>query len=246
MAGTPLVVTTSRSVIPFPGVATPSGLRSPATLGSPRTYSPPKVKSPVRVPSPRVPSPLRVPSPQPVASPKQVASPVRVQSPVGTTIRLAVSPPPLTISSLPPRVGSPRPSVSPQQVMSPRRMSSSSMQTSSRTTSPIIGTGARALAHSTSSPRLTRLGSLTAPESPQIQRTISAESAATPSPATTHESLITPGDTPVQARRGSRVWDPARGVDVFKRGSEEVLARFLRMGSFEGEEGKEGKRSTAT
>jgi len=32
------------------------------------------------------------------------------------------------------------------------------------------------------------------------------------------------------------VWDPARGVDVFKRGSEEVLARFLRMGSFDEEE----------
>lgn len=37
-------------------------------------------------------------------------------------------------------------------------------------------------------------------------------------------------------RRGGRVWDPARGVDVFKRDSEEVLARFLRMGSFEEDE----------
>ena len=75
-----------------------------------------------------------------------------------------------------------------------------------------------------------------------MQRTISGESGMTPSPATTHDSLVTPGDTPVQPRRGSRVWDPARGVDVFKRGSEEVLARFLRMGSFDGEgEGKEAK-----
>ncbi|KAJ7293144.1 glycogenin [Mycena rebaudengoi] len=31
------------------------------------------------------------------------------------------------------------------------------------------------------------------------------------------------------------VWDPARGVELFKRGSEEVLARFLKMGSWEEE-----------
>ena len=34
-------------------------------------------------------------------------------------------------------------------------------------------------------------------------------------------------------RKSGRVWDPARGVDLFKRGSEEVLARFLKMGSWE-------------
>ena len=34
-------------------------------------------------------------------------------------------------------------------------------------------------------------------------------------------------------RQTGRVWDPARGVDVFKRSSEEVLARFLRSGTFE-------------
>ncbi|KAG6862131.1 hypothetical protein C0995_004213 [Termitomyces sp. Mi166 len=36
-------------------------------------------------------------------------------------------------------------------------------------------------------------------------------------------------------RKASRVWDPARGVELFKRGSEEVLARFLKMGSWEEE-----------
>ncbi|TFK77343.1 hypothetical protein BDN72DRAFT_852468 [Pluteus cervinus] len=36
-------------------------------------------------------------------------------------------------------------------------------------------------------------------------------------------------------RKGGRVWDPARGVDLFKRGSEEVLARFLKMSSWEEE-----------
>jgi len=34
-------------------------------------------------------------------------------------------------------------------------------------------------------------------------------------------------------RAATRAWDPARGVEVFKRSSEEVLARFLRMGSWE-------------
>ncbi|KAF9074799.1 hypothetical protein BDP27DRAFT_1213603 [Rhodocollybia butyracea] len=34
-------------------------------------------------------------------------------------------------------------------------------------------------------------------------------------------------------RRAGRVFDPARGVEVFKRGSEEVLARFLKMSSWE-------------
>ncbi|KAJ8084394.1 glycogenin glucosyltransferase [Marasmius tenuissimus] len=33
--------------------------------------------------------------------------------------------------------------------------------------------------------------------------------------------------------KGGRVWDPARGVDLFKRGSEEVLARFLKMSSWD-------------
>lgn len=49
------------------------------------------------------------------------------------------------------------------------------------------------------------------------------------SPADGHALLLSP------TRKGTRVWDPARGVDVFKRGSEEVLARFLKMGSWEEE-----------
>lgn len=40
---------------------------------------------------------------------------------------------------------------------------------------------------------------------------------------------------PSPSRKGGRVWDPARGVELFKRGSEEVLARFLKMGSWESE-----------
>ena len=38
------------------------------------------------------------------------------------------------------------------------------------------------------------------------------------------------GSSPIKS---TRVWDPARGVDIFKKGSEEVLSRFLRMGSFD-------------
>src|SRR5258708_4357801 len=40
-------------------------------------------------------------------------------------------------------------------------------------------------------------------------------------------------------RKGGRVWDPARGVELFKKGSEEVLARFMRMDTFDDEFRKE-------
>ena len=43
-------------------------------------------------------------------------------------------------------------------------------------------------------------------------------------------------------RKPGRVWDPARGVELFKRGSEEVLARFLKMGSWEEESGSPSQR----
>lgn len=43
---------------------------------------------------------------------------------------------------------------------------------------------------------------------------------------------------------GGRAWDPNTGVDVIKRGSEQVLARFLRLSSWEDEEapGAAGER----
>ena len=46
---------------------------------------------------------------------------------------------------------------------------------------------------------------------------------------------ISPTDTRPIPRAGGRSWDPARGVEIFKRGSEEVLTRFLKMGSWEEE-----------
>ncbi|KAJ3900831.1 hypothetical protein F5879DRAFT_808432 [Lentinula edodes] len=33
----------------------------------------------------------------------------------------------------------------------------------------------------------------------------------------------------VSSRKAGRAFDPARGVELFERGSEEVLARFLKM-----------------
>ncbi|KAL5535833.1 GLG2 [Sanghuangporus sanghuang] len=46
---------------------------------------------------------------------------------------------------------------------------------------------------------------------------------------------ISPVDAPLsqQKKPAGRKWNPATGVDVFKRSSEEVLARFLRLGSWD-------------
>ena len=65
-----------------------------------------------------------------------------------------------------------------------------------------------------------------------ISRTFSSDTASSPSSA---GPPISPTDTRPIQRAGGRAWDPARGVEIFKRGSEEVLARFLKMGSWEEE-----------
>ena len=65
-----------------------------------------------------------------------------------------------------------------------------------------------------------------------ISRTFSSD---TPSSPSSVGPPISPDDTRPVRRAGGRVWDPARGVEIFKRGSEEVLARFLRLGSWEEE-----------
>jgi hypothetical protein len=58
------------------------------------------------------------------------------------------------------------------------------------------------------------------------------------SPSSAHSP---PGNSPVSPpfsallshiHKGSRVWDPARGVETFKRGSEEVLAKFMKKGAW--------------
>jgi glycogenin len=65
-----------------------------------------------------------------------------------------------------------------------------------------------------------------------ISRTFSSDTASSPSSAGPPSS---PTDTRPVHRAGGRAWDPARGVEIFKKGSEEVLSRFLKMGSWEEE-----------
>ena len=90
-----------------------------------------------------------------------------------------------------------------------------------------------------------RLPALTAQHmapSISIARTLSTETA---------ESSIgplSPADSPVvlsTRKLPSRIWDPSTGVDVFKRGSEEVLARFLRMGSWDDDQQASGHTHAA-
>lgn len=72
------------------------------------------------------------------------------------------------------------------------------------------------------SPLTTSLRSVPALARSASNETALSSSVGPPSPDT--------ASTPVKS---TRVWDPARGVDIFKKGSEEVLSRFLRMRSFD-------------
>ncbi|TFY83542.1 hypothetical protein EWM64_g456 [Hericium alpestre] len=107
----------------------------------------------------------------------------------------------------------------------------------------------RAYSPRTSSPNLTGLLQSPPKQPPALrtvtegaprQRTVSSDTMSTsPSPSSaglppSPKDVPAPLSPPVR-KAAARVWDPARGVDVFKRGSEEVLARFLRMGSWEEE-----------
>lgn len=65
-----------------------------------------------------------------------------------------------------------------------------------------------------------------------ISRTFSSDTASSPSSV---GPPVSPEDPRPVRRAGGRVWDPARGVEIFKKGSEEVLTRFLKMGSWEEE-----------
>jgi glycogenin glucosyltransferase len=97
--------------------------------------------------------------------------------------------------------------------------------TSPETTSP----SALAAIHlSTSSPLFPpNLDSLTTPVSDEA-------GVRSPSSPPVNSSVVSAGGAPFShARKGSRVWDPARGVENFKRGSAEVLAKFMKIGSLE-------------
>jgi glycogenin len=67
---------------------------------------------------------------------------------------------------------------------------------------------------------------------PSSVQTMDSPSAASPlssvGPLSPPENSVS-----LPTRKAGRVWDPARGVEAFKRGSEEVLARFAKMGSWE-------------
>ncbi len=65
-----------------------------------------------------------------------------------------------------------------------------------------------------------------------IARTSSTDTTESIGPLSPVDSFQVPS---VIRKSSGRSWNPATGVDVFKRGSEEVLARFLRMGSWEEE-----------
>ena len=184
------------------------GKASPTGLRSPQTLGSPRTYSP-----PSIMSPKRGPSPPKIASPKPLS---------------------------PPKVPSPRVPSSPRTVMSPRRLSGTQVPTSKLAGSP-KPPGSPALGPSASSsprqsPKLTKLSS---PFSPPLHRMSSNDTMVTSSPSTTGP-VETPEGTPIlgPTRKGGRVWDPARGVDVFKRSSEEVLARFLRTGSFDEDDGQ--------
>lgn len=73
----------------------------------------------------------------------------------------------------------------------------------------------------------------TTPRPPGTRPLVRRDSSSTPS---TSSGPISPPDSvrglPIM-HKAARVFDPARGVEAFKRGSEEVLARFLKMSSWE-------------
>nr|VWO94268.1 Uncharacterized protein [Ganoderma boninense] len=202
-------------------------------VGSPMTYPPqtsafpfPTKLSPTGVRSPPTLGSPRTYSPPSVASPQAVPSPPRIGSPKPFS---------------PPKVSSPRGSSSPRAIMSPRRLSAGQVPTSKLALSPQTSSSPAVGPSADSSPRLSpRLARLT---SPPLQRMSSNDTTLTTSTSTSGQ-VETPEGTPIlgpQAPpqgKGGRVWDPARGVDVFKRSSEEVLARFLRSGSFDEEDGQ--------
>ncbi|KAI9065910.1 glycosyltransferase family 8 protein [Trametes sanguinea] len=198
-------------------VGTPTVTQPPlSVMPFPSTASPTGLRSPQTLGSPRTYSPPKAPSPL------RIPSPPKVGSPKVTT---------------PPKIPSPKGPPSPRATMSPRRLSSAQMPTSRLAGSPKLGSpvvGPSATSSPRQSPKLTRL---TSPFSPPLQRTSSNDTAITSSPST-QGPLDTPEGTPIMGpmRKGGRVWDPARGVEVFKRSSEEVLARFLRSGSFDEDE----------
>ncbi|KAG2076870.1 hypothetical protein BDR04DRAFT_1089137 [Suillus decipiens] len=83
---------------------------------------------------------------------------------------------------------------------------------------------------------------LLSPQPPRAEMSTTPSPLPSPSPLLSSDSPTSSSlgsaspverQSPVTPSRTSRVWDPARGVELFKRGSEEVLARFLKISSRE-------------
>lgn len=94
--------------------------------------------------------------------------------------------------------------------------------------------------HITTPPPM-RARSMSEDSSPGVMRQHSNDGSPLASPPSSVGPVSPPEGQPLispPSRKGGRVWDPARGVELFKRGSEEVLARFLKMSSWEEENGQ--------
>ncbi|KAH0838011.1 glycosyltransferase family 8 protein [Lanmaoa asiatica] len=112
--------------------------------------------------------------------------------------------------------------------------------TSTRTTSPLTVTATHVSTSSSLSPPTLGSHHLLLSSSPRDHRTPDKAGDLSPSSASSLSvvSSVTPpspaGGPPLShIGKGSRVWDPARGVETFKRGSEEVLGKFMKIGSDE-------------
>jgi hypothetical protein len=125
---------------------------------------------------------------------------------------LKVLPPAMNVATGAQQTGSLSPAVS--QVSTPRSSVSSAMMGSRETLMP-----------PQTPPRAERSATLSPLPSPSRSESPTSSSLG---PASAAE-----GQSPITPSRASRVWDPARGVELFKRGSEEVLARFLKISSRE-------------
>ncbi|KAG8219495.1 hypothetical protein J3R82DRAFT_432 [Butyriboletus roseoflavus] len=105
--------------------------------------------------------------------------------------------------------------------------------TSTGTTSPPTVTAAHVLTPSLSPPTLESYHSLLPSNSrdPRAPTMLASKAAGDPDPSSASSPVVSSVALPSRIRQGARVWDPARGVEAFKRGSEEVLTKFMNIGS---------------
>jgi glycogenin glucosyltransferase len=98
------------------------------------------------------------------------------------------------------------------------------------------GPPARPLLSPASKPSV-RTSAITTAKLPSLIARQSSNESSLNSPASSAGPISPSDSSPINLamKKAGRVWDPARGVELFKRGSEEVLARFLKMGSWEDE-----------